>query len=80
MHRGSFIYVALFLFLISAVVTLWLRDVIREAAHGHHTLAVQRGLRIGFALFIFSEVMFFFSFFWAYFHCALAPSVELGCQ
>lgn len=30
------------------------------------------------ALFIASEVLFFFSFFWAYFHRSLAPTIELG--
>ena len=29
-------------------------------------------------LFITSEVLFFFAFFWAYFHSRLAPSLELG--
>lgn len=33
---------------------------------------------MGFLLFLVSEVMLFFSFFWAYFHSALSPSVELG--
>jgi len=30
-------------------------------------------------LFIASEVLFFFAFFWAFFHRRLAPSPELGC-
>ncbi|HXT82982.1 MAG TPA: cytochrome c oxidase subunit 3 [Verrucomicrobiae bacterium] len=30
---------------------------------GHHTFAVQKGLRLGFVLFIVSEIIFFFSFF-----------------
>jgi len=30
-------------------------------------------------LFIVSEVMFFVSFFWAYFHFALSPAIEIGC-
>lgn len=30
------------------------------------------------ALFIVSEVFFFLSFFWAFFHSSLAPAVELG--
>jgi heme/copper-type cytochrome/quinol oxidase subunit 3 len=30
------------------------------------------------ALFIISEVMFFFAFFWAFFDCALAPTIEVG--
>jgi cytochrome c oxidase subunit 3 len=29
-------------------------------------------------LFIVSEVMFFFAFFWAFFHSSLAPSIEIG--
>jgi cytochrome c oxidase subunit 3 len=30
-------------------------------------------------LFIVSEVMFFFSFFWAFFHASVAPAVGIGC-
>jgi cytochrome c oxidase subunit 3 len=29
-------------------------------------------------LFIVSEVMFFFAFFWAFFHSSLAPTIEIG--
>lgn len=36
------------------------------------------GLRMGIILFIVSEVFFFFSFFWAFFHRSLSPSVEIG--
>ena len=54
------------------VTVLWWRDVIREAEHqGHHSEAVQTGLRIGMLLFITSEVMFFFAFFWAFYHSSL---------
>ena len=57
----------------------WFRDVITEATYmGYHTFAVQRNLRFGFILFIVSEVMFFSSFFWAYFHCSLSPSIHVG--
>jgi len=42
---------------------LWFRDVISEGTYlGNHTLAVQRGLNMGVALFIVSEVLFFFSY------------------
>jgi cytochrome c oxidase subunit 3 len=62
------------------VLILWWRDVIREATFlGHHTDKVQKGLRYGMILFIMSEVMFFFAFFWAFFHASLAPTVEIGC-
>lgn len=46
----------------------WWRDVVIEANNGvDHTETVRHGLRIGMVLFIVSEVMFFFAFFWAYF-------------
>jgi cytochrome c oxidase subunit 3 len=57
----------------------WWRDVIREATfEEQHTFAVQRGLRFGMLLFIVSEIMFFFAFFWAFFHSSLAPVFNIG--
>jgi len=59
--------------------TLWWRDIVREATfEGQHTHAVQSGLRFGMILFIVSEIMLFFAFFWAYFHSALNPVAEIG--
>jgi heme/copper-type cytochrome/quinol oxidase subunit 3 len=61
------------------VMFLWWRDIIREATwEGQHTMAVQIGLRMGMILFIASEVMFFFAFFWAFFHSSLAPVFNIG--
>lgn len=61
------------------IMTLWWRDVVREATFlGCHTTYVVRGIKIGFILFILSEIMFFFSFFWAFFHSALSPTAEIG--
>jgi len=60
----------------SLVAFFWWRDINRES--GEHTAEVAHGLRIGMALFIISEVMFFFSFFWAFFHVSLSPAIELG--
>merc|ERR1711928_279232 len=34
----------------------------------------------GIILFIVSEVLFFFSFFWAFFHRSLAPAVDIGAS
>ncbi|YP_002808567.1 cytochrome c oxidase subunit III (mitochondrion) [Scylla paramamosain] len=57
----------------------WWRDVTREGTfQGLHTSVVVKGLRWGMILFIASEVLFFFSFFWAFFHSSLAPTVEIG--
>ena len=45
-------------------MSLWFRDVISEATYlGNHTLAVQRGLNMGVALFIISEALFFLAIF-----------------
>jgi len=79
MHRSiGIIAVISFIHLLFAL-TGWWRDVIKESFI-YHTKAVQRGLRFGFILFILSEVMFFFGFFWAFLHSSVAPSVFIGCQ
>ena len=58
---------------------VWWRDISREGTfQGHHTSIVQVGLRYGMLLFIASEIMFFFAFFWAFFHSSLAPSIAIG--
>jgi len=57
----------------------WWRDVVREATfEDQHTAVVQKGLRLGMILFIASEVMFFFAFFWAFFHSSIAPAYNIG--
>nr|YP_010954978.1 cytochrome c oxidase subunit III [Cheiracanthium brevispinum]WMX19911.1 cytochrome c oxidase subunit III [Cheiracanthium brevispinum] len=61
------------------VSMFWWRDVIRESTYqGNHSSMVLSGLMIGMILFIVSEVFFFISFFWAFFHSSLSPSMELG--
>jgi cytochrome c oxidase subunit 3 len=58
---------------------VWFRDIIREATYeGHHTKQVQQTHTIGMILFIVSEIMFFVSFFWAFFHSSLAPTIDIG--
>nr|ALO64875.1 cytochrome c oxidase subunit III [Lasioglossum lativentre] len=57
----------------------WWRDVVRESTmQGCHTLNVVKLLKMGMILFLISELFFFISFFWAYLHCAIAPSIEIG--
>nr|YP_009024417.1 cytochrome c oxidase subunit III [Massicus raddei]AGO01999.1 Cytochrome c oxidase subunit 3 [Massicus raddei] len=67
-------------FLITSLVMYqWWRDIVREATYqGLHTYNVTMGLRWGMILFITSEVFFFISFFWGFFHNSLTPSIELG--
>lgn len=60
-------------------VTLWWGDVSREGIlEGSHTKEVQKGLTIGYYLFILSEILIFATLFFAFFYNALIPSVELG--
>lgn len=77
--QGGATLLSLGIIFILYTMFVWWRDVIRESTlEGHHTKVVQLGLRYGFILFIVSEVMFFFAFFWAFFHSSLAPTVEIG--
>lgn len=60
------------------VMFLWFKDVIKESTEGFHTTYVQRGLRQGMILFIVSEVMVFFSAFWAFFNASLHPTIGIN--
>nr|UDF83722.1 cytochrome c oxidase subunit 3 [Vermiophis taishanensis] len=72
------------LFILGTLITLltmyqWWRDISREGTfQGLHTYIVTIGLRWGMILFIVSEIFFFISFFWAFFHSSLSPTIELG--
>ncbi len=75
--RASLMFIGLFILLI--VIFQWWRDVSCEGANqGLHSSIVELGLRWGIILFIVSEVFFFVSFFWAFFHRSLAPDPEVG--
>src|SRR3569623_1119464 len=64
--------------MISAFV-FWFRDIIREGVYmGYHTSIVNSCLRLGFVLFLVSEVMFFFGFFRALLHFTLTHSIFSG--
>jgi cytochrome c oxidase subunit 3 len=57
----------------------WWKDVIRESTYeGNHISRVQAGIKLAFALFIISEIMFFFAFFWAFFHSSISATIEIG--
>nr|YP_010692592.1 cytochrome c oxidase subunit III [Gargara minuta]WBV77333.1 cytochrome c oxidase subunit III [Gargara minuta] len=57
----------------------WWRDTIRESTYqGMHTKKVMTSMKLGMILFILSEIMFFISLFWTFFHSSLSPSIEIG--
>lgn len=75
---GDFLLTCSFVLLIWGM-SLWFKDIITEASYlGAHTDKVQKGISLGVVLFIISEVFFFLSIFWAYFHSSLAPAIEIG--
>jgi len=79
--KDSYILVYIALFLVIVSMSLWFRDIISEGTFlGNHTLAVQKGLNLGVILFIVSEALLFMAIFWAFFHSALTPTIELGSQ
>ncbi|MEM6662193.1 MAG: cytochrome c oxidase subunit 3 [Pseudomonadota bacterium] len=70
-----------FVFLVGLAVVLyvmfaWWRDVRNEGNGIDHTPVVRIGLRMGFIMFVMSEVMFFSAWFWAFFKFALFPMVD----
>nr|NP_008502.1 cytochrome c oxidase subunit III [Ixodes hexagonus]AAD05509.1 cytochrome oxidase 3 [Ixodes hexagonus] len=80
MLHFSFTYMIL-LALIILLLTLfqWWRDISREASlQGNHSSFVIWGLKMGMILFIISEVFFFLSFFWAFFHSSLSLMLKLA--
>ena len=67
-----------FTFLLLIIYTWW-QDVTRERTFkGLHSFKTIKRLKTGIILFIISEVIFFFSFFWTFFHSSLNPVIELG--
>lgn len=72
------------LFILGILITTltasqWWINVRQEGTlKGQHTKFVLLGLKWGIVLFIASEVLFFRSFFWAFFHSSLSVNIELG--
>ena len=61
------------------VMFFWWKDIIFETTTEKvHNKITEIGMRYGMALFIASEVMFFFAFFWAFFNGALFPTEAIG--
>lgn len=78
-HTFKIILIITGISLLALTCIQWWRDINRESTlQGLHTVKVIKGLRWGIILFITSEVLFFFSFFWRFFHRRLSPNIELG--
>nr|QVM79262.1 cytochrome c oxidase subunit III [Vesperus sanzi] len=77
LYQNNLLLLSLFLMIL--IMYQWWRDITREGTfQGLHTYPVTLSLRWGMILFITSEVFFFISFFWGFFHNSLSPSIEMG--
>lgn len=80
LHGHSIDLITLSLLGVTLTRKIWWRDIVIEGTYqGFHTKIVVSSFYWGIALLILSEVLFFFSFFWAYLHRALAPTPEIAC-
>ncbi|YP_010307975.1 cytochrome c oxidase subunit III (mitochondrion) [Achroia grisella] len=78
-HNYNFNLLILGYIIVIITMYQWWRDIAREGTYqGKHTILVSKGLRWGMILFIISEIFFFVSFFWAFFHSSLSPNIEIG--
>nr|ACA21292.1 cytochrome c oxidase subunit III [Shinkaia crosnieri] len=78
-HQLNMNLILLGIFATILTMIQWWRDTTREGTYqGMHSSPVMAGLRWGMIFFILSEILFFFSFFWAFFHSSLAPTIEIG--
>ena len=68
----------LIIFNLVYLVFLWFKDISLEGLRGFHNFYVQDGFKYGIILFIFSEFIFFFSIFWAFFDISIRPSADVG--
>nr|YP_002970714.1 cytochrome c oxidase subunit III [Enithares tibialis]ACJ69537.1 cytochrome c oxidase subunit III [Enithares tibialis] len=80
-HQSSMKLLIMGTMIILLTMVQWWRDITREGTfQGKHTIVVTNGLKWGMILFIVSEVFFFISFFWAFFHSSLSPTIEIGAM
>lgn len=77
--QKTFLHIITTIMLLCLITCQWWRDISRERAYqGYHTTTIITGIRWGIVLFIISEILFFLSFFWAFFHRRLSPNLEIG--
>jgi len=74
----SNIFLTSIFFLLWTAGSWWFDVCVESYRGGHHTSKVRTGIRMAMVLFIASEVMFFFGFFWALFHSSLSPVYNIG--
>lgn len=74
-HPTWYVVMPVGLFMVLFTMFVWWRDVIKEGREDKaHSDVVRKGLTVGMLLFILSEVMFFFGFFFSFFNASIDPA------
>lgn len=78
-YTSNFFSLKLAILLVLSVISYWFSYLVNESKDEFiYTRKVEENFLFGFKLFIISEIMLFFSFFWAFFHSSLVPSIFIG--
>lgn len=78
-YLNNLINIIFNLILLIIPILLWFRDIIRERTYqGIHSIYVIIIIKFRIIIFIISELFFFISFFWTFFHNSISPSIEIN--
>jgi len=77
-HKLSLLLIFAKILLIATMFSWWKNISLEANTQGLHLKKIAQGLKLGIILFIMSEILFFLSFFWGFFHYALSPAIEAG--
>nr|YP_010586477.1 cytochrome c oxidase subunit III [Pseudoneureclipsis achim]UZZ44278.1 cytochrome c oxidase subunit III [Pseudoneureclipsis achim] len=78
-HEKSSLLMLSGMTILTLITIQWWRDMTRESTfQGMHSKKVVLNMKYGMILFIVSEILFFTSFFWAFFHNSLSPDISMG--
>ena len=74
-YRSTSILIILNLINSILISRLWFRE---RTFQGIHTIFITNFLKFRIILFILSELIFFISFFWTFFHSSISPNIEIN--
>nr|ATE47030.1 cytochrome c oxidase subunit III [Bombus breviceps] len=78
-YLNTFFFLIINLLILTTSSLLWFRDIIRESTfQGMHSLSIISMMKFSMIMFIISELFFFISFFWTFFHNSISPAIEIN--
>nr|DBA43915.1 TPA_asm: COX3 [Bombus griseocollis] len=77
-YLNNFLIMISNMFILTSSIIFWFRDIVRESTfQGMHSLFIIKMLKFSMIMFIISELFFFISFFWTFFHNSISPSIDI---